>query len=261
MNTTAVLGRTLQTAAARSSASPAALAVNGVFYLMVTTVLGGLWSTAADASGGQIAGYSAGALVWYIYTSEASTIPIPIRLIEQTGADIGSGRVVVELLRPRSMLWLRVIGETGAMLPRLGVCAVLGIAGATVLGGAPPSATALLLAAPALIMALILNVVAQHLFAGAAFWVRDAKSGWFLYQKLVFVLGGMLLPLEVLPDSMEVVAKSLPFMAMSYVPARLASGHVEPELLLIQLFWLVVLSLAATWVFAAGQRRMVEVGG
>ena len=50
-------------------------------------------------------------------------------------------------------------------------------------------------------------------------------------------------------------------MAMAYAPARLASGHVEPELLLVQLAWLVGLSVLAVGVFARGERRLQVVGG
>jgi ABC-2 type transport system permease protein len=97
--------------------------------------------------------------------------------------------------------------------------------------------------------------------AGSAFWLRDTRATWFLYQKLVFLLGGMLLPLQVLPGFLYHVAMVLPFMAMAYAPARLASGHVEPWLLLVQVGWLVVLVAGAAAVFAAGQRRLQVVGG
>jgi ABC-2 type transport system permease protein len=105
------------------------------------------------------------------------------------------------------------------------------------------------------------NILAQHAFAAAAFWIRDAGSTWFLYQKLVFVLGGMLIPLEALPGWLQASAAALPFRAMSYAPARLAAGHVEPVLLLEQLGWLAVLLVAAVAVFGAGERRLQVVGG
>jgi ABC-2 type transport system permease protein len=158
------------------------------------------------------------------------------------------------------MLRVRLATELGAMLPRLAVCVALGATFASAVGGRPPDAAGLVLAAPSLLLAVTANLVAQHAFAAAAFWVRDAKGTWFLYQKLVFVLGGMLLPLEVLPGGLLAVAKALPFMAMSYAPARLASGHVEPELLAIQAFWVVVLWLAAVRLFGAGERRVLELG-
>lgn len=252
------LRRAATTSAESVVAAPASLIVTGAFYLMVTSILAGLWSAAAAAAGGEVVGYSALALVWYIATSEASVIAIPVRLIEEAGDDVGSGRVEVELLRPVSLLWIRVAREAGAIAPRIAVCAVLGVAFATVVAGPAPSGRALALAAPALALAASVNLVAQLAFAGASFWIRDAKGAWFLYQKLVFVLGGMLLPLEVLPSWLETAAKLLPFMAMAYAPARLASGHVEPDLIVIQIVWLLVISLGATWVFAAGERRLIE---
>jgi ABC-2 type transport system permease protein len=159
------------------------------------------------------------------------------------------------------VLVIRVAAELGRTLPRLAACAGAGLVVATLLGGAPRDGVALALAAPSLVLAVACNLVAMHAFAAAGFWLRDTRSAWFLYQKLVFLLGGMLIPLEVLPGVVHTVALALPFMAMAYAPARLASGHVEPHLLLLQLGWLVVLALVAARVFAAGERRLQAAGG
>jgi len=255
-----VFVRAVRVAARRMVAEPSALVVAGVFYLMVTAILAGLWRAAADASGGSVVGYSAVALVWYVATSEAATIALPPRMIEDIGNDIGSGAIAVEMLRPAPVLGLRVATEVGQMLPRMLLCISVGLVFATLTVGAPPSGSALALAAPSLVLALILNIVTQHMFAAAAFWVLDAKATWFLYQKLVFVTGGMLLPLEVLPEPLETVTKLLPFSAMAYVPARLASGHFEPELIAVQVLWLVVLGGAAHLAFRAGERHLIGTG-
>jgi ABC-2 type transport system permease protein len=251
------------TSARRAVASPGGLVTCVGFYIAVIGVLGSLWRVAAAANGGQLAGYSGLALSWYIAASEAVTVSLNIRMIEEIGDDIGSGAVVVELLRPASVLAVRVASEVGRALPRMAACVVVGLAVCSVVAGVPPAGAVpgMLLALPAMVLAVSCNVVAQHAFAGAAFWVRDARSTWFLYQKLVFLLGGMLLPLEVLPDSVERVARLLPFMAMAYAPARLASGHAEPVLLVVQVGWLVVLGGVAVAVFAAGEQRLQAVGG
>ncbi|HMC51909.1 MAG TPA: ABC-2 family transporter protein, partial [Acidimicrobiales bacterium] len=183
------------------------------------------------------------------------------RQIELIGDDIASGAVAVELLRPASLLGVRVATEVGRCLPRLAGCALIGAVLAALTGGQPPRSAALVLAAPSLVLAVSCNLVAQHAFAGVAFWIRDARSTWFLYQKLVFVLGAMLLPLQVLPGWLHTTAAWLPFVAMAYAPARLASGHLEPGLLGMQLGWLIVLAGAAWAVFAAGERRLQVVGG
>lgn len=253
-----VMTRALVIALRRVVAQPGGLVFAAVFYVMVTGILSGVWRVAAEVSGGEVVGYSAVALVWYIATSEAATIALPLRLIDDIGGDIGSGRFDTELLRPVSPLALRMATEVGQMLPRLAACISAGIALAWVVGGAPISGTALGLALPSLLLAVVTNLLAQHAFAAASFWILDARGMWFLYTKLVFVLGGMLLPLEVLPDGVAIVARFLPFAAMAYAPARLASGHVEPELLLFQLFWLLVMAAVARRAFAAGEAHLIE---
>ncbi|HEV2890536.1 MAG TPA: ABC-2 family transporter protein [Frankiaceae bacterium] len=252
---------TVTVAARKGAAERGGLLFTVGFYLLVSWALGSVWRMAAGAGDGEVAGYTAVALTWYIATSEAATIPLNQKLIEDVGLAIGNGSIAVEMLRPASVLGVRVMTELGRSLPRLVVCLVAGSALALVTGGAPPSVAALALVPFALVLAIACNTVSMYAFAGAGFWLRDTRSAWFLYQKLVFLLGGMLLPLQVLPHALERAAHLMPFMAMAYVPARLASGHVEPELLLVQAFWLVVLGLLATRVFAAGERRIATVGG
>jgi ABC-2 type transport system permease protein len=252
---------TAHTAAQRVMAERGGLVVAIGFYIAVVAVLAGLWRVAAEAKGGSIAGYSAVALTWYIVTSEACTVSLNIKMIDDIGRDIGSGAVAVELLRPASVLGMRVAAEMGRALPRLAAVAATGAVLATLTAGGPPRASALVLVLPSLVLAIACNIVAQHAFAASAFWLRDAGSAWFLYQKLVFVLGGMLIPLELLPSWLHTTSSLLPFQAMAYIPARLASGHVEPLLLLEQVGWLIVLWLAATLAFHAGERRLQVVGG
>jgi ABC-2 type transport system permease protein len=247
-------------AARRMLADRGALVFAAIFYLLVGGVLAALWQTAAGP-GGTIAGYSGQALTWYVFASEAAICAISQRLIEEVGDEIAAGAVTVELLRPLPVVLVRLAVQTGRRVAQLAVLVVMGGTGAWLLAGPPPSAAGALLAVPALVLAVAANLALQHTVAAVAFWLRDAKVGWFLYQKLVFILGGMLLPLEVLPGALQAVAFALPFMTMAYVPARLAAGHVEPLLLLVQAGWLAALVGTAAAVFAAGQRRLQAVGG
>lgn len=252
---------TARTAAHRVLADRSGLVVAVPFYAMVVAVLAGLWRVAVEGNGGEVAGYTAAAITWYIAAAEACTVSLDIRMIDDIGRDISSGAVATELLRPVSVLGVRVATTFGRALPRLAVCMVTGVVVATVTAGGPPRPSALWLAVPSFVLAIACNIVAQHAFGAAAFWVRDAGAAWFLYQKLVFIAGGMLIPLEALPAWLQSVAAVLPFRAMSYVPARLAAGHVEPVLVLEQVGWLVVLGVLATAAFRAGERRLQVVGG
>ncbi len=248
-------------ASQRVVAEPGAVVVALVFYLVIVAVLSGLWRVAVGSNDGNLAGYTAVALTWYIITSEAATVAIHARLIADVGDDIGSGAIAVELLRPVSVIGVRVATELGRTLPKLLVLWVAGGLMATAVAGAPPRPLALLLAAPSLVLAVIANLIAQHGVAAAAFWLRDAGSVWFLYLKAVFITGGMIIPLELLPSGLERASLFLPFRAMAYAPARLAAGFVEPGLLLEQVGWILVLSVGAVAAFRAGERRLQVVGG
>jgi ABC-2 type transport system permease protein len=254
-------GEAARTAALRVLAERGGLAVTLVFYVLVTVVLSSLWRAAVGANGGSVAGYSVAGITWYVAMTEATTVSIRQRLISDVGREIGSGAITVELLRPAPVLGVRLAGELGYALPRLAACALTGAGFSVVIAGPPPHAGALALAIPSLVLGVACNVAAQYAFAGTAFWLRDAGSAWFLYQKLVFIVGGMLIPLEALPEWLRMVASVLPFRAMSYAPARLASGHFEPVLLVEQAGWLVLLLAVATAVFRAGERRLQVVGG
>jgi viologen exporter family transport system permease protein len=248
-------------AARRALHQPGELAVRVTFYAMILVIFAALWTAAVRAKGGSIAGYDSRSLLWYVMAAEGAVIATKPRMIETIGWDISSGAIAVEMLRPASVVGLRLAAEMGEAAVRLACAWVAGGAIVWLYAGPPPSAAAAALAVPASVLALACNLAAQHAFAGAAFWLRDARSTWFLYQKLVFLLGGMLLPLEFLPAPLADTARALPFSAMAYVPARLLSGHVEPWLLAVQVGWLAALVAAAAAVFHAGERRLQVVGG
>jgi ABC-2 type transport system permease protein len=247
--------------ARRTLSVPGELVVRAGFYLVILVVFSSLWRAAVDASGGTIAGYGYVELLWYIAAAEAAVIAPRERTIEEIGDAVGSGSVAIEMLRPVAVVGLRLSIALGEALARWIASAVVGVVFLIAFVGGPPDAGMLFLAVPAALLGIALNLAAQHAFAGAAFWLQDTKAAWFLYQKLVFLLGGMLLPLELLPPVLADVARLLPFWGMSYVPARLAYGDFEPWLLAVQTGWLAAAAATAALVFQAGERRFQVAGG
>ncbi len=251
----------LRGSAQRSLADTGGMVVSIAFYVVIVGTLTGLWRVAVGANGGDLAGYGAVALTWYIVTSEAAIVSVNARHIEDIGNDIAQGGIAVELLRPASVLGIRVANEVGRGLPKVFALFAAGSLLSTIVAGGPPRPATLVLVAPSLVLAITANLLAQHAVAAIAFWIRDAGSVWFLYLKLVFITGGMIIPLELLPDGVQRAAMLMPFRAMAYAPARLASGTWEPMLFVEQLVWIGILGVAATAAFSAGERRLQVVGG
>ncbi|MEA2506304.1 MAG: viologen exporter family transport system permease protein [Actinomycetota bacterium] len=257
----AVYAVAFRSSARRTVQAPGQLVIRVLFYGVILGVLSALWKVACVVNGGTIAGYDFRSMLWYLVASEGAVIAINPRLIEYIGVDIGSGGIAIEMLRPISVVGLRIATALGEALVRFGFAVSLGVAFAWFTVGPPPDLAAVGLALPAAILAIGANLAAQHSFAAIAFWVNDSKAAWFLYQKLVFLVGGMLLPLELFPPLLAHISRFLPFWTMSYVPARLLSGHFEPWLLLVQAAWLVALMAGAAVVFGIGQRKLEAVGG
>jgi ABC-2 type transport system permease protein len=255
------LSTALRTAFHRSAIDGGGMVVAVGFYVVIVATLGGLWRVAVDANGGELAGYTAVALTWYVLTSEAAIVSVNARHIEEIGTDIAQGTVAVEMLRPASVIGIRLATQVGRAIPRVTALWVAGALVATIVGDGPPRPATLVLAAPSLVLAVTANLLGQHAVAASAFWIRDAGSTWFLYMKAVFILGGMIIPLELLPEGLEAACLLLPFKAMAYAPARLASGHWEPWLLAEQVAWIAVLAGLAAAAFRSGERHLEVVGG
>jgi ABC-2 type transport system permease protein len=247
--------------ARRTLAERSGLAVSVLFYVVVVATLSALWRVAVHVHHGSLEGYTAVMLTWYLVASEAATVSLNSRLIEDVALDVAGGTIAVELLRPASVLGLRVAAELGRAVPKAVVLWCAGALVAAVVVGAPPRPVALLALAPSLVLALLVNLLGQHAVAAVTFWLRDAGSLWFLWLKAVFITGGMIIPLELLPSGLERAAYALPFWAMAYAPARIAAGHVEGWLLAGQLAWALGLAVVARAAFSAGERHLQVVGG
>ena len=133
-----------------------------------------------------------------------------------------------------------------------------------VLAGPPPDLVNWPLALVALAGAWLLHFCVNALIGLAAFVAEEVAPFEWIYQKLVFILGGMLIPLDFYPAWLQTIPKSLPFAYMMYGPARL---FVQPDpqlfvqILVGQILWLVVLGGLLALVFSHGMKRLAINGG
>jgi ABC-2 type transport system permease protein len=245
----------------RTLRSPGDLSVRIGFFAVILLVMSALWGSAIDANGGELEGYTRSSLLWYVFAAQTAVLGVRPRSVEEIGDEIGGGAIAIQMLRPVSVVGLRMAIDLGEACARMAAAFVAGAALTWLFAGPPPSSAALAMAVPAIALGTTANIASSHAFGGIAFWLLDAKSTWFLFQKLVFIPGGMLIPLDILPRPFEVACKLLPFATMAYVPGKIASGDADPLLLLWQVGWLAALLALAAVVFAAGERRLQVMGG
>jgi ABC-2 type transport system permease protein len=72
-----------------------------------------------------------------------------------------------------------------------------------------------------------------------SFWLRDATPLYWVASKLLFILGGLMLPLELYPRCLQLVAACTPFPVLLAGPAGflLHPGEAAWSLALRLLFW------------------------
>src|SRR5215213_2405519 len=98
----------------------------------------------------------------------------------------------------------------------------------------------------------------------SAFLVEDVSAFMWIYQKLAFLFGGMLIPLDFYPAWLQTIAKALPFAGMTYGPARLfvtPTTELFVSVMALQMIWIVILALLLTFAYRRGVAYLTVNGG
>jgi ABC-2 type transport system permease protein len=153
----------------------------------------------------------------------------------------------------------------GTLAVRLPVMATTACVCAFLFTGTAPALRTLLLFAP---FAVTATLVTSALYVGVgllAFWLTDVSPVYWLFQKALFVLGGMMLPLELYPRWLQRVAEFTPFSALLWGPAQLVLRAMAPHevwLLAARLgAWALVVAALLFLIFRRASRSLQVSGG
>jgi len=230
---------------ANSLAYPGELIGRSLVILPFMWIFYQLWRVTFAAAGAtEINGLTLHSTLWYLMLAE--TIELSRPRVGNTISDaVKDGSIAYILSKPYDFLLYHYSSTMGETLFRAALNALIGSALVWVMVGAPPGALGLLAALPAMLGAWTLNFCISALIGLSAFWVEDISAFLWIYQKLAFILGGLLIPLDFYPAWLQTLAKSLPFAAMTYGPAHLFVAPTPQALfstLSMQLIWSVVLA-------------------
>jgi len=255
----------LRTAARQQWIYRAELAMRAVQMVLFIGVFMALWTTAFGVSGRvEMAGFSLVEVVWYLAMTETVALSSS-RVFVEIGEAVRAGDLAYTLARPLSYPFYQVANSLGNSAPRFLLNFLTGVAvvwiGMGQIAGSLPGMAAFVGTA---VLALLLDALVAVLIGLMAFWIEEVMPVFWIYQKLLFTVGGMFLPLELFPDWLRRVAEWLPFQFITYVPAR-AFVAFEPAFVLRavigQVIYIVILTAAVVFVWRQAQRRLVVHGG
>jgi ABC-2 type transport system permease protein len=245
----------------QARAEPGELAGRIVFFALILGVFSAVWRAVADA--GASVQRDPHEMLWYIAMTEWVVMSAPLVFL-QMEEDIRRGDVAYQIARPASWLGARFAHGLGALALRAPIMLVIACATAWVYAGPPDNVVGLVGAiAFGLVACVVLTLI--HVAIGvSAFWLGDVAPAYWIWQKLLFVLGGLLLPLQFYPDLFVTIAKLTPFPALLGGPASFATREtlMSPLLLAAALaVWAVLGVVVARAAFGRAVRQLHVNGG
>jgi ABC-2 type transport system permease protein len=231
------------------------------FFAVILGVFASLWRAVAEA--GMPIAADQKALVWYLAITEWIVLSAPPIHIEIQEA-IRRGDIVYQLGRPVSYVGAAFAEGLGLLLvraPLLGATA--GVCAFVFTGWTPPPGVIVYVVPFGLAAAALLT--ALHLWIGLlAFWLEDVSPVYWVWQKLLFVFGGLMMPIELYPELIRRLAPFTPFPSVLAGPASFvlqrssAEAGIQARSLLM---WACVTAVAVCWVFRRATSALTVNGG
>ncbi len=241
------------------------LAYRSLFMVVILYVFVQLWRATYRAIGTEtIAGLSFRDTLWYLVMTE-TIILSKLRFANRMSEEVKDGSLAYTISRPYNYLLYHYAYGLGDTLLRLAINFTAGSVLVTLLVGPMPFNP--LYAAPLVIciaLALVLDFCIEGLIGLSAFVTEDVSSVQLIYSKMLFILGGMLIPLDFFPGWLHSAALALPFNYVIYAPARLFVSFDWSRWLSVvgmQVAWTGVFALALWALFRVGLRHVSINGG
>jgi ABC-2 type transport system permease protein len=231
-----------------------------VFFVVIIGVFSSLWRATREA--GLAIAADPRSLVWYLAGTEWILLSAPLIHVD-VQESLRRGDVACQLGRPVSYVGATFAQGLGLVLSRSPLLAATAFLCAFAFTGwVPPWQT---LAAVALFGSIATALLtALHLAIGLlAFWLGEVTPVFWVWQKLLFVFGGLMLPIRLYPPIMRRLASLTPFPDILAGPASfvLDGESVRMDVLAARLaMWSVVTTLVVVWMYARA-RRDLEVNG
>lgn len=223
-----------------------------------------LWQATYQGAGrATISGLSVRDVIWYFAVAEVVMLSQP-RTAALLAQAVKDGSIAYQLARPYGFLLFHLAARLGDTLPVLLLTLGAGGAAAWLAVGAPPDPGGVAVLAVELPLAWLLNFLMSTAIGLLAFVAEDTTAFEWIYNKLLLVTGGVLIPLDFFPGWLRAGTLLLPFASTTYAPAHLfvrPHGPGALALLAVQLGWIAVLAAGVWTLYRYGLRRLVVNGG
>ncbi|MCB8922100.1 MAG: ABC-2 family transporter protein [Ardenticatenaceae bacterium] len=236
-----------------------------VFILLIMYIFAQLWTAVYETrQTPDIAGLTLANTIWYFLLAEVVELG-KFRHDQAISDEVKDGSIAYTLVRPYNYLAYHFANGLGETAVKMFLVFVLGAPVALHFAGLPTVNVAHLpLVALVMGLGLLVDFCIASMIGLMAFVMEDTFSLRLIYQKLIFILGGLLIPVDFLPDWLQRIARVLPFNLTTYAPAKLFVAFSWAQfwqILLLQMVWLAILGLLLWAQYRWATQRLAVNGG
>ncbi|MCR6105804.1 ABC transporter permease [Salipaludibacillus agaradhaerens] len=239
------------------------IAYRCTFMMVILYVFTQLWG-AAYTGNEVIAGFTYTQVIWYLVITETLLLS-KIAIGQTVSNEVISGSLAYTLGKPYHYMVYNFFQGLGDSIVRLCINFLGGSLLAVLLVGAFPGDFWVII--PVLLtvlFAILIDFFISAVIGLMAFFTEDVSGFFFIYQKILFIFGGLLIPLDFFPSWLKTISEALPFHLILYGPAKLFvdfSWALFTSTVLQQLIWVLGLGLLLEVLYRIGGKKVVTNGG
>ncbi|NJC96894.1 MAG: hypothetical protein C3F07_09685 [Anaerolineales bacterium] len=126
------------------------------------------------------------------------------------------------------------------------------------------SISGILLSIPAILLGYMINYLLSGTITSLAFWTTRVYSIHEFYYALILLFAGQFVPLQLMPEVIQNIARFLPFQLFMYLPIQIIQGKL-PTNAIVQgyitgILWFAVALMVFRLVWREGVKRYSAVG-
>ena len=238
-----------------------------IFYWLVSPIIYlAVWTSIASANG-DVSGLTANDFITYYMTLlivDQLTSNIIIHIFAYKVQD---GTLSAELIKPiHPMLTATLVNDIAFKTLNLIVLTPIWIVLALLFkpNFASVSINGILLSIPAILLGYMINYLLSGTITSLAFWTTRVYSIHDIYYAMILLFAGQFVPLQLMPQAIQNIAKVLPFQLFMYLPIQTIQGKLTTgEIIqgyITGIIWLAIALALFRLVWREGVKRYSAVG-
>ncbi len=237
--------------------------ISKFFLIFIIIIMYNLYSVMLG-SNRNFRGFTIPMLLIYITITETIEIS-KVRIHQTISQEIKNGSCAYTLIRPISYIGYHFFNSLGEILINAIITISLGILiSFCINNNSIKYLNKFLFIIPPLFLSITLNWIIMFIIGLFAFSMEDSTPIYWIYQKFIFILGGMFFPIDFFPNWLQDIARYLPTTYIQYFTASLVKSFTVNYYLkglTYQLILLALLFIVAKLLYKKGIANLQVNGG